>query len=235
MTVCVYAITRARRAPRLTGARGERLVALTVSRLSALVAPSTRPWLPAAATMRRYHQAIARAAEALPAILPARFGTVMEADEVAFVLRSRTGPLAAALTHVRGRVQVTIRLAARKGGSAEAAGSSESRTGSRRSASGQTGTSTPHSGAEYLRARATAAALAREADGFEPVRAAVAKWVKDERLMRHRGIISIYHLVPRRAVPAYVRTLQHAAREAGVVIAVSGPFPPYAFADPSLL
>jgi hypothetical protein len=43
-------------------------------------------------------------------------------------------------------------------------------------------------------------------------------------------VASVYHLIPRASVPAYRRALQSAARDAGVRVIVSGPWPPYAFA-----
>lgn len=70
--------------------------------------------------------------------------------------------------------------------------------------------------------------------GSEPLRAAVKKWVRAERVERHdRGRLagSIYHLVPRGAAAAYRTTLQRAALAADIMVVVSGPWPPYAFAD----
>jgi hypothetical protein len=70
--------------------------------------------------------------------------------------------------------------------------------------------------------------------GSEPLRAAVKKWVRAERVERHdRGRLagSIYHLVPRGAAVAYRTSLQRAALAADITVVVSGPWPPYAFAD----
>jgi hypothetical protein len=58
----------------------------------------------------------------------------------------------------------------------------------------------------------------------------VQRWVADEQVMSHPGVTSVYHLVPKRSAGLYARSLQAAARSAGVAITVSGPFPPYAFA-----
>jgi hypothetical protein len=68
----------------------------------------------------------------------------------------------------------------------------------------------------------------------EPLRSAVKKWVRAEhveRLDRGRLAGSVYHLVPRSAVPNYVAALERAARAADLTIVISGPWPPYAFAD----
>jgi hypothetical protein len=70
--------------------------------------------------------------------------------------------------------------------------------------------------------------------GTEPLRAAVKKWVRAERSERQdRGRLagSLYHLVPRGAAPAYRASLQRAASAADVTLVISGPWPPYAFAE----
>ena len=70
--------------------------------------------------------------------------------------------------------------------------------------------------------------------GAEPLRSAVKKWVRAERVERlDRGRMagSIYHLVPRRAVPNYRTALERAARTGDLTIVISGPWPPYAFAQ----
>ena len=85
-------------------------------------------------------------------------------------------------------------------------------------------------GTEYLRRRMGETQL----PGATILRQAVARWVRAERSERHaRGQLagSLYHLVPRRAVPAYRRALVSAATEAGLTTVVSGPWPPYAFTD----
>jgi hypothetical protein len=47
------------------------------------------------------------------------------------------------------------------------------------------------------------------------------------------SIATIYHLVPRASAAAYRRALERRAREDdGMKIVISGPWPPYAFADP---
>jgi hypothetical protein len=66
--------------------------------------------------------------------------------------------------------------------------------------------------------------------GFEPVRNAVARWVRDERVEHRAGVCSVYHLVPRSSAGAYRRAAQLAAGSADVTALVSGPHPPYAFA-----
>jgi hypothetical protein len=84
-----------------------------------------------------------------------------------------------------------------------------------------------------LRARAAEARRRKELPEFAPLGAAVRRWVKAERVERQeRGRLagSVYHLIPRRAVAAYQRTLERAALDAGLTTIVSGPWPAYAFA-----
>jgi hypothetical protein len=45
------------------------------------------------------------------------------------------------------------------------------------------------------------------------------------------GVASIYHLVPRGSADRYESAIEEAARNAGVRMILSGPWPPYAFAD----
>jgi hypothetical protein len=83
------------------------------------------------------------------------------------------------------------------------------------------------SGTSYLRSRQRERAV----PAFTPVRAAVRRWVREERVEKHHGVASIYHLVPRGSVERYRSALERAAQDAGLRMIASGPFPPYAFAD----
>jgi len=148
-------------------------------------------------------------------MLPARFGTVVEEDELMFILSSRRASLARTLTTVRGRVQMTIRVLPRGAGEDRAL----VRTGEERAGA--------VTGRDYLAGKARAA---RTVTGFEPVRAAVARWVRDERVERRGGVSSVYHLIPRGSAEAYRRAVQTSAAAAGLRLTVSGPWPPYAFA-----
>jgi hypothetical protein len=87
------------------------------------------------------------------------------------------------------------------------------------------------SGSEYLRSRARAAGSAGDIPQFEPLRAAVRRWVRDERVEQHGGIATVYHLVPRGSVEAYRRAIERKARDTSARLLVSGPWPAYAFSD----
>ena len=66
---------------------------------------------------------------------------------------------------------------------------------------------------------------------FDPLRARVRRWVRDERMEKRGNVASIYHLIPAGSVERYRAALDGAAREANVRVIVSGPWPPYAFSD----
>jgi hypothetical protein len=211
----VYALAlRPDRRLSLTGLAGERLRALTVGRVTAIVGELARPPKPTSTTLRKYSQVVQSLSERLPALLPARFGTcVQDLIELTFILQSRQQPLLRNLRDVRGRVQMTGRIIRSPTTNGRVPLSHAS----------------ADSGAAYLRARAAAVASEKEVAGFGPVRAAVRRWVRDERVEKQGPVASVYHLVPRGQAEKYRRTLEDAARKAGLRLTVSGPWPPYAF------
>ena len=75
------------------------------------------------------------------------------------------------------------------------------------------------------------AAKARAVAGFEPIRAAVRQFVKNERVEKRSGVVTVNHLIPRAAAKRYVTAVQRAAHDHNVRLMVSGPWAPYAFAD----
>jgi hypothetical protein len=209
--VTVYAITSSRRPLVRADARGKPLRQIRVGTLTAIVADVRTAPAATPASLRRYHQTIATIAEEMPAVMPARFGTLMSEDELRFVLRARAKPISATLRRLRGRVQMTLRLTApqkRRGGPAGHPAAK------------------PVSGRDYLRALA---AREREIPGFGEVRDVLRSWIDEERIERRRDVVSVYHLVPRRAAAEYMRTAAKTVADAGLRAIVSGPFPPYAF------
>ena len=211
----VYAVVASRRGPVSFSLRnGRRFHIVREAAVAAVV--TVRPALsPTPANLRRYDRAMQELAKKFSAILPVRFGTRMEEDELRFVLSSRRRSLARALAHVRRRAQMTVRVM-RRPIVAERRPESEIPYGL--------------TGQDYLRHRARAAAAARTVPGFEPVRNAVRRWVRDERVEHRGGVSSVYHLVPRTSADAYRRAVQRSAVAAGLTVIVSGPWPPYAFA-----
>ena len=220
MIICVYALVASSSSRVIgSGMSGERLRAIRAGRITALVGELRRAPKPTITNLRRYAMVIEKAAAQTPAILPVRFGTGMaDLDEVTFVLRARQVTLRSRLRAVRGRVQMTLRLVA---------GSDPGDDPSPGSDPGDE----PTQGTLYLQQRATAAARAREIPGFAPIRAAVKRWVKDERIEKRAGVTTVNHLVPRSSVSAYRSAVERAAERAGLRVIVTGPFPPYAFSE----
>jgi hypothetical protein len=210
-----------------TGISGERLSAVKVGHVAAIAGQLARSPRPSESALRKYDRVLHSLFERLPAVIPVRFGTCFEdVGELTMILRARQRTFRGSLRAVRGRAQMTLRVV--PGSGVQGAGSEESSPimdiGSRIPDPGSRGT-------VYLRARATARAREREIPGFAPVRDAVRRWVRDERV-EHRGrVASIYHLVPRGSAQAYRRAVERSARDAGIPLVVSGPWPPYAFSS----
>lgn len=227
MKLLVYAIVGSAGLPHAPEG-ASRLRAVTVGRLAAIVDRRRSAPAPTPRNVRQYHRTVAAIADTVPAILPARFGTLVAEEELSFILRTRAVSLRAALKRLRGQVQMTIRIVNRRGETDAAMNvvlphdrSPSAET--RRAARGE------GPGAQYLRSR-----VAREDPEtrrlLAPLRHAVRRWVHQEEVTLRAGITSVYHLVSRRSAAAYARSLQAAARRAGVDLVLSGPFPPYAFA-----
>jgi hypothetical protein len=220
VTVCVYGLTTDRRVPRVEGAR---LRLIRRGRVAAIVADVRRTPAPTATQLRQYHRVVAAIGTEVPALLPARFGTVMDEAELATVLAIRAQWLLNALQQLRGRVQMTIRMPDETLGARTPTRARPARS------RGGTDRSARRPGTAYLQARAAAAAAGRDVPGFEPVRTAVSRWVRDERIERAHGVTTVYHLVPRHRVGAYLRSAASAIAHADLRAVLSGPFPPYAF------
>ena len=226
MILCVYALT-APSSSRVagTGIAGERLRAITAGRLTAVLGELRRAPKPTMRNLRRYATVIDALAEQAPAILSARFGTCMtDLDEVHLVLRSRQDALRRRLRAVRGRAQMTIRVVL---ASPASPGSDPGDDPSPGSDPGDEATQ----GRQYLQHRARSAAREREVPGFEPIRAAAKRWLKEERIEKRAGVATVNHLIPRGSASAYRKAVERAGERAGVRLVVSGPHPPFAFAD----
>ena len=188
-----------------------------------LAAAGEVPAAPAveAAALRRHDDAVRRLAAATPAVLPARFGSVV-ADEPALV--ERLAPAAAALREalavVAGREQMTLRIFSPAADRGRAAGEAETED---------------HlgPGTAYLRSRLREWMGEQRVAELEPLRPVLERFVLAERVERHQTpplVASIYHLVTRGEAARYTTTVEAAATAAGIRLAVSGPWPPYAFA-----
>jgi hypothetical protein len=221
MNVAVYALTGnagSRVAGR--GVSGERLRVVRVGAVAAIVGDVARIPAPTEAKLRAYTTLLAALATTRQSLLPVRFGTAMQDEELETILRARQKTLTSQLARVRGRMQMTVRIIT------EGAGGGGQRAGGRGQGEGKRVVS----GSDYLASRArehSASAL----PGFAPLNRAVARWVRDERVERRGTVATVYHLIPRAAAGRYAAAIEAAAAAEGVRLLVSGPWPPHAFGD----
>lgn len=170
-------------------------------------------------TLRAHDAVVSRVAAAVPAILPVRFGTLLELDDIEEMLAERETEIGEAFDAVRGRVQFTWRAGAPGG---RPATSAERATAA---AAGLTGT-------EYLR---RSAAKAVPPAAFRPIREKLRLLVAAERYQPATPSLpnSLYHLVDRGSVERY-SVIAKKLTSAVPSVRVSGPFPPFSF-TPGLL
>jgi len=173
-------------------------------------------------TLRKHDAVVGRIAAAVPAILPVRFGTLLELEEIEEALAEREEEIAEAFERVRGRLQFTWRA---RGPGADARGAK----GAARRARGAGGAQT---GAEYLR---RAAAKAAPPVAFRTIRDQLRPLVAAERYQPATRALpdSLYHLVDRGSLERY-DVLAATLAAGSPVLRVTGPFPPFAF-TPELL
>lgn len=165
-------------------------------------------------TLRAQHEIVARIASRVDALLPARFGALVDEMELAAVVRQRRGAIEAALDLVRGRVQMTLRFFADRPPELPLEPLPSQQTA-------RTGTS-------YLHQRRAAAAGQPVPPEVSRIDAAVAHLVLGRREERGRGrvALALYHLIERGSEPEYLDAL---APLRGETLTVSGPWPPFAF------
>ncbi|MBI2188296.1 MAG: GvpL/GvpF family gas vesicle protein [Acidobacteria bacterium] len=215
MRLLVYALASRGTPPvRLAGVRGERLETIRIGSIDAIAGAVSAVPRSTARTLRHYDHVVRAVWARRSAVLPARFGTVMrDRRELALVVGARRESLQRQLALVRNRAQMTVRVvegATGKGAREKGADPLQAR-----------------SGAEYLRARAGRYEIA----ALAPVRAAVRRWIRAEKVEKRGSVATVYHLVPRAAAPAYRSAAERAAASAQISVHLSGPWPPYAFAE----
>lgn len=164
--------------------------------------------------LQRHDRIVKALWKKVPAILPVRFGTLLDMQDVLDVLDGRDEELQGALAGVRDAAQYTWR--------------SLPHTDAGRTAAPVAA----RSGTEYLRRAAAQAATVPSR--YAGIRGAVAGLVLRERFQPAvaNRVERLYHLVRREQAQAYELASGDAAAGASVVL--SGPWPPYAFV-PELL
>jgi len=174
-------------------------------------------------TLQKHQAVVARLCERVPAILPVRFGTLLEGEEIEEVLQERDGEIAEAFSVVRRRVQFTWR---RTKDTKEAKETKERRT--KKQVGDPRGEA--ETGTEYL-LRAARAKSPAPPPAFRALRSKVAPLVAAERYQPAAAQLpaSLYHLVDRSAIERY-EVIGEAIAHASPGLRMSGPFPPFAFA-----
>ena len=161
--------------------------------------------------LRRQHSIVRRIAESAPAVLPARFGSLVERSELTTLVRLRERVIRESLDLVRGNVQMTVRLRRSAADRQERVPSARDRRGADAS-----------SGRAYLERRRLESSPHIPPD----VEAALEKLkplVIAERRSTAAGP-SIYHLVSRADAERYRAGLRNLKG-----VTVSGPWPAFAF------
>lgn len=162
---------------------------------------------------------VRRLAGQVAALLPVRFGErARDESDLCDLLKPRTSALLETLEQVRGCEQMTLRVFGDPAPVEE-----EPEQGG--------------PGTRYLAARRREIERSRSLPEIQPLLDRLRPWVRGERIERKPSgslLGSVYHLVRKEDVPNYLAAVRE-FQLAGV--AVSGPWPPYAFApglgDPS--
>ena len=178
-------------------------------------------------TLERHQAVVTELASRVPAILPVRFGTLLDTDALKEVLGEREEDVAEGFDLVRNRVQFTWRRLKRFPGS-RVLGSPVQ--GSRVRGSQVRGSQIPASGAEYLRQAATRAAKPAPPAAWRVIRSKLAPLVVSEHYQPASAATpeSLYHLVGRTETHKY-RLLADKLASSSPSVTVTGPFPPFAF------
>jgi hypothetical protein len=208
----VYALTGTAIAPFVSGRR--KLTSVDLDGVYAVTARMDAVPAVSEQALREQHEAVIQIAACSDAVLPARFGSFVELEELRRIVAVRRHAIDRALELVRGREQMTVRLS----------GPGQPETGAKAPPAPSTGT-------EYLEARRAAATI--ESPALDVLRSAVEGIVAAERVERGADRVAavVYHLVAAGAAEAYGQRVEAAGPALAPVTArVSGPWPPFAFA-----
>jgi hypothetical protein len=197
--------------PRRFTVRAHPLQAIDIAGLAAVV--EAVPDAPQATeeALREQHAVVVELAGRSSALLPVRFGTLVTPAELDARIKYAHDVILDALDHVRGRVQMTIRMH-----SDPAPSTSSSRLSS---------------GTAYLAARSERERELRRA--AVKVRDSLSRLVMDQRIDSGKGDLlgTVYHLIKTGDVDRYRAAMEAVtASLAPARLTVTGPWPAFAFA-----
>lgn len=223
MPLYVYAIVSSPvRVRSLSSGAGDRLRPVIGGGTVAVVADCDKRPSPTVSALRKHDAIVRRIAQAVPAVLPVRFGTIADTDRsLAALLEAWSAELQPALGLVERREQMTLRLFGRGAAVPEAP-----------SPTSHQPEAEDHPGTSYLTRLARAHTRARAAPELERLNEALAHIVAAERISRHDTgplLLTAYHLIPRGKARLYRGILKRRAAALGLRAIASGPWPPYAF------
>ncbi len=224
MSHYVYALlAEAPRGDAGAGLGAEPLRFVPIGGVLAAVGDMATPPPVSATTLRAHDAVVRRLAAAVDAILPVRFGTLLDGETaLADAIAGRVTRLREALALVAGREQMTLRVFGEAMSIEDVA-----------PAAGDLGP-----GARYLEGRRRQARREADVPELAPLRRYLAPLVRAEQAQRHDApplVASVYHLIDRGRAPAYVDAVAAgAAALAPTRVIATGPWPPYAFAPEEL-
>jgi hypothetical protein len=197
--------------PRRILLSGRHLHALTIESITAIVEKrSERPEATPSA-LQEQHTIVTGLSARVPALLPLRFGSLLTSADLQSIITANKETIVSALARVRGHVQMTVRVF----------GEPDARRPTDDRGSGAAFLASRQRQAHYLPAEAAT------------IRRVLGDLVAEERMQPGEGglRVTIYHLVAQSAVDAYLeRASSLQALVAPHQVAVSGPWPVFAFA-----
>jgi hypothetical protein len=172
-------------------------------------------------TLKRHQEVVSRLAKQVPAILPVRFGTLLDTADLDEAIQERREEIAEAFDLVRDRVQFTWRVAGQARREARGA----------RRETGATARNAAVSGTQYLQ-QAARAANPPPPVAFRALQIRLAPLIVRHRYQPGTAALpeAVYHLVAASDVRRYTTAAAPALDTTATKLAMTGPFAPFAFA-----
>lgn len=236
MSLYVYALVD-EKLPRRS-IRGHRIEPISAGDIYAMAERRVSPLEISEQGLIEQHAIVVSLARQASAILPARFGSLLDEDELETIVSLRRQQLHDAFELVRGCEQMTVRLLGGHGqhGLHGGHGQHGQHGGSRDRAVASPASDGGTPGRSYLQRRRAEAGYPLP-DAVPRVSAALRSIVRAEKAEPGQGAVRavMYHLIRKGRRRAYLRAIDALVEDvAPMTLKVTGPWPPFAFA-PELL